>query len=269
MQPRTALLAFAFFTVWFFARYPKKSAALIVIVSMLIVSVGPGIMMVRNQRALGFVAISTNLGVTMNIGAGERATGGYGSENFGVPCPEAIGNPAQSDSARVRCVIKWYASNPLKTLKLIWNKSVYFWSPWFGPLSNGTMARNPWRINHPLNETIRSESGAKMVFGTSGTLISWLWIIAGLTFLFSGLRFLWRAGGLERLWALSSAVLIGFNWLISIGTIGDNRFRIPTMTLSVTLQTIGIFSLVISKRRRLLGNPLTISVQANSKKESG
>jgi len=33
------------------------------------------------------------------------------------------------------------------------------------------------------------------------------------------------------------------SWLISIGTIGDHRFRIPTMGLSLLLQGAGIWKL--------------------------
>jgi hypothetical protein len=33
------------------------------------------------------------------------------------------------------------------------------------------------------------------------------------------------------------------SWLISIGTIGDHRFRIPTMSLSLILQGAGFLAL--------------------------
>lgn len=210
-------------------------------------------MMFRNSQAMGFTAISTNLGVTMNIGAGDEATGGYNGKYNGVPCPEAVGNEAQIDSAKVKCVVIWYAKNPGKFLKLSWNKAIYYWSPWFGPVANGTMARNPWRVNHPLNETSKSQSGANTVYGNTGKLVSWIWLLGGLFLLFWGTRFLWQAGGVEKLWGLSAFALVMLNWLSSIATIGDHRFRIPTMTLSVTLQAIGLTSLLISKRRGLVG----------------
>jgi hypothetical protein len=253
MQPRLAVLALAFFVVWSLAKARLKLASLIIIFSMLIVSLGPTIMVARNSNAMGFAAISTNLGVTMNIGAGDEATGGYGGKNYGVPCPEAVGNAAQVDSAKVRCVLQWYLANPSKALKLFWNKAVYFWSPWYGPNANGTMARNPWRVNHPLNETVKTQSGADLVYGNTGKLISWLWSIAGLFFLVWGFRFLWQAGGLERLWGTAAFTIVVINWLSSIATIGDHRFRIPTMTLSLALQVIGFTSLFINKRKRLVG----------------
>lgn len=254
MQPRLVLLAPVFFVIWSLSKFPIKSAALALVVSMSIVVTGPAMMIFRNSQAMGFTAISTNLGVTMNIGAGDEATGGYNGKYNGVPCPEAVGNEAQVDSAKVKCVIFWYAKNPGKFLKLSWNKAIYYWSPWFGPVANGTMARNPWRVNHPLNETIKEQSGVNTVYGNSGKLVSWMWLLGGLFLLFWGTRFLWQAGGTEKLWGLSAFTLVMLNWLSSIATIGDHRFRIPTMTLSVTLQAIGLASLLISKRRRLVGS---------------
>lgn len=259
MQPRLALLAFVFFVIWSLSKFPVKAAALALVVSMSFTVIGPAIMMFRNSQAMGFTAISTNLGVTMNIGAGDEATGGYNGKYNGVPCPEAVGNEAQIDSAKVKCVIIWYEKNPGKFLKLSWNKAIYYWSPWFGPVANGTMARNPWRVNHPLNETIKTQSGANTVYGNTGKLVSWMWLLGGLFLLFWGTRFLWQAGGVERLWGLSAFALVMLNWLSSIATIGDHRFRIPTMTLSVTLQVIGLTSLLLSKRRRLVGSATEVT----------
>ena len=253
MQPRLGLIALVLFVFWSISKFPIKTAVVSILLSMSIVAIGPAIMMWRNSQAMGFTAISTNLGVTMNIGAGDEATGGYNGKYNGVPCPEAVGNEAQVDSAQVKCVVIWYAKNPLKFLKLSWNKSIYFWSPWYGPVANGTMARNPWRVNHPLNETVKTQSGANMVYGTTGKLISWLWLISGLFFLYWGFRFLWQAGGLERLWGTAAFTVVVINWLSSMATIGDNRFRIPTMALSLVLQVIGFTSLFLNKRKRLVG----------------
>jgi len=144
-------------------------------------------------------------------------------------------------------------------LKLSWNKARFFWSPWFGPEASGTMARNPWRINHPLNETLKTPDGANMVNGGFGRASSWLWMISGLIFLGLGFRFLWSVGGLERLWGSAAFSMVVINWLSSIATIGDHRFRIPTMSLSLVLQVIGFSYLFISKRKRLLGSALELS----------
>ena len=259
MQPRLILFAIILFGIWAVARYPIKSAAGFLSMSMLVVLLAPAVMIYRNSQAMGFSAISTNLGVTMNIGGGDGATGGYNGKYNGVPCPEAVGNEAEVDSAKVRCILKWYAQNPVKFLKLSWNKARFFWSPWFGPEASGTMARNPWRINHPLNETIKSQEGANMVNGGVGRLLSWLWMISGLIFLVLGFRFLWSAGGLERLWGSAAFAIVMTNWLSSIVTIGDHRFRIPTMTLSLVFQVIGFSYLFFNKRRRLVGSASEIT----------
>jgi hypothetical protein len=253
MQPRFLLLALATAMIWAFARFSIKKAATFVALGIVISIVGPGVLVYRNSEAMGFLAISTNLGVTMNIGAGDEATGGYSPNSKGVACPTAVGNAAQADRALVKCVLDWYSNNPDKALKLFWNKAIYFWSPWYGPLKSGTMERNPWRVNHPLNETVKTQSGTNLVYGSIGKLISWLWLVAGLFFLVFGFRYLWQAGGLERLWGTAAFTLVVVNWLSSIVTIGDHRFRIPTMTLSLALQVIGFTSLFLSKRKRLVG----------------
>jgi hypothetical protein len=258
MQPRLILFAFLFMSMWALAKFRVKMASALFAFSLAITLVSPGLMVYRNSQAMGFYAISTNLGVTMNIGAGEKASGGYDPKNGGVACPEISGDAAKQDSQKVKCVLKWYLNNPAKAIKLFWNKSIYFWSPWYGPVANGTMARNPWRINHPLNETVKTESGANMVYGATGKLISWLWLLTSLFFLFWGFLFLWRAGGLERLWGAAAFSVVVVNWLSSMATIGDNRFRIPTMTLSLTLQVIGFTSLFLNKRKRLVGSGTVI-----------
>jgi hypothetical protein len=259
MQPRLVVFALILFMFWGLAKFRIQIAAIFIAVNMILVLIGPGVMMYRNSKAMGFTAISTNLGVTMNIGAGDKATGGYNGEYNGVPCPEATGNEAQIDSAKVKCVLKWYIANPIKFLKLSWNKALYFWSPWFGPVANGTMARNPWRINHPLNDTIQTQDGSNLVFGTTGKIFSWLWIFANLFFLAFGFRFLWSAGQLERLWGTAAIALIVINWLSSIATIGDHRFRIPTMTLSLVLQVVGVSYLFMNRRKRLVGKSIDIA----------
>jgi hypothetical protein len=253
MQPRFLLLAIATAIIWALARFSIEKAATFFALGIAISLVGPSVLMYRNNEAMGFVAISTNLGVTMNIGAGDEATGGYSPNSKGVECPASEGNSAQADRALVKCVIDWYFNNPDKALKLFWNKAIYFWSPWYGPLKNGTMERNPWNLNHPLKETVKTQSGTNLVYGSIGKAISWLWLLACLFFTIWGFRYLWRAGGLERLWGTAAFTLVIVNWLSSIVTIGDHRFRIPTMTLSLALQVIGFTSPFFSKRKRLVG----------------
>jgi len=206
-------------------------------------------MIYRNQQVHGFKAISTNLGVTMRLGAGPGTSGGYSNKPEGiVECPSIDGSAAAQDAAMVRCVIAWYVENPLESLRLFWNKSRYFWSPWFGPEANGTMARNPWSQNHPLKSTVQTESGFNLIYGGVGKFISWLWMLGGVTLLIIGFNLLWRLGGLERALAILAGSTFLLNLLSSMLTIGDHRFRIPSMGMSLFLQALGLF--VFSQQSR-------------------
>jgi len=207
------------------------------------VAIAPAIMILRNIEANGYAAISTNLGTTMNIGAGPESTGGYTSKATGVPCEAVEGNAAEQDSHKVGCVLKWYLENPGKSAKLFVNKFLYHWSPWFGPLANGTMARNPWLQFHPFAESAKTQEGFEIVNGGVGKAISWAWVLGSLTLLIYGFIALRRRGGVSTLlaWCLFIPVLL--NTGSSMGTIGDHRFRIPTLTLSILLQLFGLYAI--------------------------
>jgi hypothetical protein len=175
----------------------------------------------------------------MNIGAGNKAEGGYGSQEVGVPCTTS-GTDAEKDSQKVICVLKWYLNNPAKAAKLFYNKSEFFWSPWKGQLANGTMGRNPWLQIHPMKDIQQTPDGDNLVRGPIGSLVSWSWILGGLGFLFYGFIILWRAKQLERLIGTIAMIAISTSWLISLVTIGDHRFRLPIMGMSLFLQAVGI-----------------------------
>jgi hypothetical protein len=212
---------------------------------MSIVLVSPLALALRNLAANDFFAVSTNLGVTMNIGAGNNASGGYSNDARGVECSiSEQANPAESDKQLVGCVVKWYAKNPSKAISLFVDKLVFHWSPWFGPLSNGTSARNPWLRLNPLVEfSSTTPTGYQLVFGNIGKAISWLWLLFSMGLLIRGFIMLRRRGGTSTVLAWSLMLPVILNSMSSMGTIGDNRFRIPTLTLSVILQGIGLISL--------------------------
>lgn len=246
MQPRFLLVGIVVLPMAIMKLSNRALRIKLLSVSLLIVLLAPAVMIIRNDQAIGRRTISTNLGVTMAIGAGPATSGSYIHEGPEVECEPNPSTGLVSDNQRVKCVLAWYLKNPLATARLAFNKSQYFWSPWTGPLASGTMARNPWLKISPAYTTTKNQEGSNLVLGPFGKLISYIWIIGQVFLLVLGFLTLRRRSKFEAYfaWWLITPVLI--SWLISIGTIGDHRFRLPTMSLSLILQVVGI--LAISKR---------------------
>lgn len=249
MQPRLLLISFSLFLIWGLRFTSRKTGTLILVFGIAITLILPAGEVIRNIKANDMAVISTNLGTTMNIGVGDHATGGYQStinKIVGVPCDPKPSAKIVSDGQRITCVLGWYVANPIRTLHLSLNKSIYFWSPWYGPLAEGTMARNPWvKVNPIRNIAQSSPGGYKLVYGWVGKTISWLWLLGGLTLMFIGFVWIWRKGELERLIAILALTPVILAWVTSIGTIGDHRFRVPTMGVSLFLQVAGAIALKI------------------------
>ncbi len=246
MQPRGILLGITVFVLWGIFNGGWKNMLTTVLIGTCVLMVFPAVLVLRNVQANNTVSISTNLGSTMNGGAGDNATGGYpsrGSTNYGVPCSPKAPATSVSDNQLVGCVIKWYLKHPTKSAVLLVKKSIYFWSPWFGPLANGTMARNPWLKIDPIKSIASNQAGHSLVFGWFGKVLSWIWIVLGLFLVFYGFIWLWRMRGVERELSILAGTPILLAWLISVGTIGDHRYRLPTMGLSLFLQVAGYFGL--------------------------
>jgi hypothetical protein len=243
MQPRYLLAGFVIFTIWALSYASRKQGVLIATAAVAVTLLSPAALIARNAVAIDKTSISTNLGVTMAIGAGDETKGGYNRTGPEVPCDPTPPATNVTDNEKVQCVIKWYLTNPVKTLKLAFYKSEFFWSPWSGPLANGTMARNPWLKIAPTNNMIKTESGAELVTGPIGKLVSWVWILGQLALLFYGYITLRRGDLISKLVANSALSAVVISWLISIGTIGDHRFRIPTMGLNLLLQGAAIWKI--------------------------
>jgi len=254
VQPRLIVTCLVINFAWIIAKKGAKASVLFLIVSLAITLIFPTSLIYRNNKAVGLNSISTNLGVTMNIGAGDNATGGYMGQGYGVPC-NLSGNTVQQDGQRVRCVLDWYLKNPSKAVELFYNKSIYFWSPWVGPLANGTMARNPWLNISPLKSVASTQKGYDFIFGPIGKSISWLWLLGGLFLMFHGFLKLWRLNSLERFIASIAMVIISTNWLISLISIGDHRFRVPIMGASLFLQVVGLKSLIGGRKVFMVDGP--------------
>jgi hypothetical protein len=238
IQPRFIVSLILVMVFWVIIRIGLKFGVVTIVLSLALILLMPATLIYRNNQATGINSISTNLGTTMNIGAGADATGGYDDKNIGVEC-NVSGSAAQQDAQKVKCVLAWYLENPITSLKLFYNKSVYFWSPWSGLLAEGTMARNPWLKINPLANIASTPAGSNLVYGNFGRIISWLWILAGMYLLFAGFYKLWKIGGVERILSVVVGITIGSNWLITLITIGDHRFRVPIMGLSLFIQGVG------------------------------
>jgi hypothetical protein len=254
VQPRLLVTGLLINLIWIIVWQGLKAGALMIALCLAITLFFPATLVYRNNQAIGINSISTNLGVTMNIGAGDNATGGYMKEGYGVVC-DLSGTSSEQDNQRVRCVLNWYLSNPIKAVELFYNKSIYFWSPWYGPSANGTMARNPWLTINPLKNIASTQDGFNLVYGGFGKVISWLWLLGGLALLLYGYFTLWRQNSLERFIGNLAMVAITTNWLITLLTIGDHRFRIPIMGLSLFLQVIGLKTLLKGGKAPVVDGP--------------
>ena len=251
VQPRFLLTSVIFFAIWAINTRSKKIIPIFLAITISITFVLPISLALRNSNANGYSAISTNLGITMNLGAGSGASGKYNPQGkYGVPCESIEGNAAQKDSHLTGCVIKWYLKNPTESLPLVMRKAAHFWSPWFGPEVAGSMNRNPWKIHHPFNSLAsNSEEGNNLVYGPFGKFVSWAWMLGGLFLICFGFRKMLIAKGLVRDIGTFLVVIVTLNWLISVGTLGDHRQRLPIMTMSLVLQCVGALSLFGKKWR--------------------
>jgi hypothetical protein len=253
MQPRFLLIAIIVAIMWAVKVVGAKNRIRIAALITAIMMVAPGIMIFRNSVVIDKVAISTNISPAFTIGAGPETSGGYKRSGPEVPCqPNESGVPL-SENEVVMCVIKWYFSNPVDTIRLSVNKSLFFWSPWSGPKVEGTMARNPWLKISPAHQiTIGSQGGRDFIYSGFGIAVSYGWIIGQMLFLFIGFRSLRKLGESEKFFANIVMIPIVLSWLISIGTIGDHRFRIPTMSMSIFLQ-VAAFLAIRKKLKEKVG----------------
>jgi hypothetical protein len=241
LQPRYLLASlFLIFVLLLFA-VNNVIRLRLAVVSLAVLFVFPMILIGRNAVSIDQATISTNLGVTMRIGVGEETNGSYLRTGPEIPCNPKPGASSVSDRELVRCVLTWYTKNPVKSSELAFNKARFFWSPWSGPLVNGTIGRNPALEYSPVMELNRSsESWHNFIYGIYGQLISYLWLLGQLFLLAIGFRFLLKQ---NRRFSWIIAIPVLTSMLISMLTIGDSRFRIPTMSLSLVLQAAGMIAI--------------------------
>jgi hypothetical protein len=82
-----------------------------------------------------------------------------------------------------------------------------------------------------------------------------MWMLGGLILIFYGYKILWKLKSLERLLGTVAMSAIGTNWLISLISIGDHRFRIPIMGLSLFLQAIGLKTILRGGKPAMVDDP--------------
>ena len=244
MQPRWILTTIVVAVIWALMYKSRKVQALILVGVIGVMALAPAILIQRNIVSIDKPIISTNISAALRIGTGPETTGGYKKTGPDIKCESKTPGEQPTDGEYLSCALKWYTSNPVKTAQLTWYKSLYFWSPWSGPSANGTMARNPWlKINPIVDIGKNSQDGNDLVYGLAGKVISWLWILANLSLLFYGF---WRLRKMGEIYSNLSYLLMGpilASWIAAVGTIGDHRFRIPTMSLSLVLQVVGFIAI--------------------------
>ena len=137
----------------------------------------------------------------MVIGAGPNASGSYGNGSSNVECGDLPSAEMELDRARTRCALNWYLKNPSKFFELSVSKSTALWSPWWGPLAAGTMARNPYLNFHPVRSLITTQDQLNVVIGPLGKGFAWLLILGNWLLMILGFRKLLKLGLEEKILA--------------------------------------------------------------------
>jgi hypothetical protein len=248
LQPRMLATGFCIILVLvLIKKVTLRGTSIYLLVAMITMSLFPLLLIGRNIEAGNGRVISNNLGITMAIGAGDQASGGFGLPQ--KPCVDlssvtisTSGNQSKTvdDRETIKCVAGWYLENPEKSLELFYNKTIYFWSPWSGPVANGTTSYNPWLKINPFysfsNADTPNDSGQKIFL----RIASYAWILGGFALIAIGYRFLYNKGEIEKHLSLLILTVILINLFVTLFTIGDNRFRIPILPASLALQALGL-----------------------------
>ena len=263
IQPRWILTTVVIAVTWALMFSDRKIQASILAGVIGTMAIAPALVVHRNVNAADRAVIATILGGNMAVGAGDETSGGYPHTGPVVPCEPVAPAVEVSDSQMVKCVIKWYAGHPKKAIRLFINKGFFFWSPWSGPLTEGTMARNPWlKINPLVDLATGSQQGNDLVNKWPGKIISFLWVMGGISLLFVGFFWLRSMTGIYTNIAYATLVPVVVSWLVAMGTVGDHRYRIPTLPLSLFLQVMGYYALRHKAKTRSFAITLEPSAKA-------
>ena len=239
LSPRMILPGFLILITWLYLKNKFNKNILSSLIVVMIFLSFQGSMIMRNEIATGNFISQSSLGTLAIMGAGPNATGTYTEKDTGIVCDVEGLDATLSSNKKLKCAISWYKDNPGQGLLLLWKKSYYLWSPWFGPLYGGTMARNPYLNFHPVKANITTQPQLDFVMGFPGQLVSWIWILGGWFLLILGFRAAYILGGLEKTIGIILLMTIISSWLAVLIVQGDNRYRIPFMPFSLFLQVCG------------------------------
>lgn len=263
IQPRWILTTIIIAIAWalMFKNHKVQAAVLVGVIG--IMTIAPALIVQRNIQSVDKAVVASILGGNMAVGAGDETSGGYPHTGPVVPCEPTPPATAVSDSEMFRCVIKWYVGNPAKGVRLFINKGFFYWSPWSGPLGEGTMARNPWLKINPLVSIAKgSQEGSDLINKLPGKIISFAWVFGCISMMFVGFFWLRSMKGLYANIAYLTFIPVAVTWLVTLGTVGDHRYRIPTMPLSLFLQVMGYFALRHKAKTRSFAIALEPSAKA-------
>ena len=239
LSPRMILPGLLLLLVWLHVTNRFRKNLLSSLVVLIIFLSFQGSMILRNQIATSNFVSQSSLGTLAIMGAGPNATGTYTDQDTGITCDVEGLDSALSSNKKLKCAYEWYIDNPGQGLWLLWKKSYYLWSPWFGPLYGGTMARNPYLNFHPVKASITTQSQLDFVMSLPGQLVSWIWILGGWFLLIQGFRASFKLGGFEKTIGTIAVMIVLSSWLTVLIVPGDNRYRIPFMPFSLFLQVCG------------------------------
>jgi hypothetical protein len=205
-----------------------------------IISISPAATALRNLEATGHLTIGTSLGTTMLIGAGDKSQGNYLDNGTELDCSVKEDSPAEQDFERVKCAISWHIQNPDDSLSLSAKKISHLFSAWYGPLSQGTMARNPWLYFHPV-KNYSNNWLSDIYFGKVGLSLAYLNLGFVILSIVGGALFLKRRKK-ELEAVILCAPILGIMALSAL-TVGDHRFRIPIIPQIIPLIIVALLGL--------------------------
>lgn len=246
IQPKVvvvALLAIA----WFAIRTRHLLAVSVLVLALL---VGPLALAARNFYAVGDFATSRNLGATMAYGMHDDATGGS-DVGFAPPC--AVTSIPVEERSQFKCSIRWAIENPLEATWLGLKKVMYFSSPLVGPLAG----RGTWFHAFDFRRVLPDSLLEAMWYRNLEFALWNVWTAVWGLLVVGGAAIAARRYPRAGVWLFAIPILAFA--LVSMGTIGDGRFRLPVAPFYSAFIAVAIMAIVDRFRRPREGKPGTRS----------